>query len=323
MSLDFVAIDFETANFFRGSACSVGVVHVENGQVVSTRSQYIYQDEFADFHIGLHGITPEDVADAPTFAEVWPEILDSIGHLPLVAHNAAFDTGVIRDALVDSEMAWPDLTYACTLVLSRRTYTLASYRLPLVAEAAGITFDSSQHHRADMDAEIAARIMLDIARVNGVDSLEDLRRKLGVRFGILSPDDWRGCTSKPHRQRPAIPPPNTDADPNNPLYGLGVSFTGALGSMYRADARAAVAAFGGTPLPGVSKKTDLLVFGYQDLTVLRPGAELSHSYEKALAIRAKGKNLEIIGEDDFLAMLQEAGAGIDVEPVAPVGNPKP
>jgi DNA polymerase III epsilon subunit-like protein len=318
MSLDFVAIDFETANYFRGSACSVGVVHVENGQVVRTRSQYIYQDEFAKFHTALHGITPEDVADAPTFAEVWPGILDSIGDLPLVAHNAAFDTGVIRDALVDSDMVWPDLTYACTLVASRRTYDLASYRLPFVAQAAGIEFDSSRHHRADADAEVAALVMLDIARAHGVNSLEDLRRKLGLRFGTLSPNDWRGCTTKPHRQRPAIPPANIDANPENPLYGRGVSFTGALGSMYRADARAAVAAFGGTPLQGVSKKTDLLVCGYQDQTVLRPGAERSHGHDKALAIREKGKDLEIIGEDDFLAMLQEAGAGIDLEPVAPM-----
>ena len=180
MSLDFVAIDFETANYFRGSACSVGLAHVENGVVVSTRSQLIYQDEFADFHVGLHGITPDDVAGAPTFAEVWPDILDSIGELPVVAHNAAFDTGVIRDALVDCDMAWPNLTYACTLALSRRTYDLPSYRLTFVADAAGIPFDSGQHHRADKDAELAALVMLEIARVHGVDNLEDLRRKLGT-----------------------------------------------------------------------------------------------------------------------------------------------
>jgi DNA polymerase-3 subunit epsilon len=89
--------------------------------------------------------------------------------------------------------------------------------------------------------------------------------------------------------------------------------------MYRNDAKAAVAAFGGVPLPGVSKKTDILVFGYQDATVLAPGAERSHGLEKALQIRKKGHSLEIVGEDDFLAMLQEAGAGIDVEPVAPIG----
>lgn len=318
MSLDFVAIDFETANYFRGSACSVGLVHVENGRVVSTRSHLIYQDEFADFNIGLHGITPAAVADAPTFAEAWPGILEAIGDRPLVAHNAAFDTGVIRDALVDCDMAWPDLTYACSLVLSRRTYDLPSYRLPFVAEAAGIAFDSRRHHNADKDAELAALIMLDIARVHVVDSLEDLRRKLGVRFGRLSPDDWRGCTSKPHRQRPVIPV-NLDADPANPLYGLGFSFTGALGSMYRNDAKAAVAAFGGIPLPGVSKKTDILVYGYQDATVLAPGADASHGFDKALRLREKGHALEIIGEDDFLALLQEAGAGIDVEPVPAMG----
>ena len=84
--------------------------------------------------------------------------------------------------------------------------------------------------------------------------------------------------------------------------------------MFRNDAKAAVAAFGGIPLKSVNKKTDLLVYGYQDATVLAPGAEISHGFAKALALREKGQALEIIGEDDFLAMLQEAGAGMDLEP---------
>jgi DNA polymerase-3 subunit epsilon len=57
--------------------------------------------EFTD----IHGITVEDVRDAPSFVEVWESgILPFIGDLPLAAHNAAFDISVLRAAL-----EWYDL----------------------------------------------------------------------------------------------------------------------------------------------------------------------------------------------------------------------
>lgn len=73
-------------------------------------------DQFAPFNVALHGITPQMVADAPRFAEIWPLILEYIGDSVVVAHNAAFDLGVIRDACSVSGLPWPSMRYACTLV---------------------------------------------------------------------------------------------------------------------------------------------------------------------------------------------------------------
>lgn len=313
MALDFMAIDFETANSFRGSPCAIGLAHVRDGHIIDSSSTLIYQDYFDPFNIMIHGITPEDVADAPQFHEVWPRIREQIGDLPLVAHNAAFDTGVIRDALDDNLEIWPDLTYACTLVMGRRTYDLPSYRLPFVAEAAGLTFDPDQHHKAEFDAELSARIMVDIAGRHEVDSLEDLAAKLGIRLGHITADDWHGCTVKDKPSRPGHGlsaseiEVNPNADPDNPFYGLGITFTGTLGSMTRALAWQEIANLGASPLGNVTKHTNLLVFGYQDATKLAPGATASSKFQKAVTMREKGADIEIIGEDDFLAMLQEAG----------------
>jgi len=88
---------------------------------------------------------------------------------------------------------------------------------------------------------------------------------------------------------------------------MGVTFTGALGSMTRALAWQKVADCGGMPLDGVIKKTNLLVFGHQDARMLAPGASLSSKFQKAITLKGKGQDIEIIGEDDFLTMLQEAG----------------
>lgn len=77
MSLSYCAIDFETAHWFRGSPCAVGLVKVVDGAVVDTRRCLMRPpkgcDEFDEFNISLHGITPEMVQHEPRFAQRLPE----------------------------------------------------------------------------------------------------------------------------------------------------------------------------------------------------------------------------------------------------------
>ena len=95
MALDFVAIDFETANSFPGSACAVGLVRVTNGEVVDRQMRLIkpvprdwnpkkqpLRSLFDRYNVMIHGISPEDVIDAPPWHEVWPGLLDYAGGLP-------------------------------------------------------------------------------------------------------------------------------------------------------------------------------------------------------------------------------------------------
>lgn len=135
--LNFTAIDFETANSYRGSPCSVGLVRVRDGQVVDERHWLIRPpvgaDWFDRWNTSIHGITADMVADAPRWSEVLPDIVSFIGDDVVVAHNAAFDTGVIRYACAVDNIEWPELKFLCTLVLARRALSLPSYRLPFVA----------------------------------------------------------------------------------------------------------------------------------------------------------------------------------------------
>jgi DNA polymerase III subunit epsilon len=165
MALDFTALDFETANGFRGSPCSVGLVRVRNGQPVE-RAYWLMRppsgfDRFDARNVRIHGITAEQVAGAPRFAEVFGDMADFIGSDPLVAHNAGFDLGVIESALEVSGRDIPQLDYACSLVMARRTYDLPSYALPVAAEEAGHPL--ANHHDALADAEACAWIMIDVA----------------------------------------------------------------------------------------------------------------------------------------------------------------
>ena len=302
-TLDVCAIDFETANAFRGSPCAVGLARVMNGQIVETKRLLMRPpegcDEFDPFNIGIHGITPAMVRGEPRFAERLPEMLAFADGLPLVAHNAAFDLGVIRDACDASGLVWPSARYACTLVLAHRTYELLSYSLPWVAEAAGVTCD--HHHDPEDDATVAARILVDIAARHGAATLDALLCATGCVLGHIGPESWRGCT---HEGNGVLPTANPDADPAHPFYGREIVFTGALGSMVREQAQQLVAERGGTPANGVTRHTDILVLGYQDARMLRPGEALSTKARKAAELRAKGQPIELMGEIDFVRLLE-------------------
>lgn len=187
--LDFTAIDFETANGSAASACSVGLVKVRGGRIVDRAGWLIRPPAghalFSEWNIRIHGIRPEDVADAPGFAEQLPELLEYADGDVLAAHNAGFDMGVLRAACEATRAPVPELDYVCSLQLARRTYRLDSYRLPVAASAAG--FDDFPHHDAVADAEACAAIVIDAARRHAADDVAGLARAAGTRIGRLAP----------------------------------------------------------------------------------------------------------------------------------------
>ena len=307
MSLSFCAIDFETANSFRGSPCAVGLVKVVDGRVVDTRRLLMRPpegyDEFDPFNIELHGITPAMVRREPRFADRLPEILAFAEGLPLVAHNAAFDMGVIRDACAVSDLPCPATSYACTLVFSRMTWSLLSYSLPWVAEAAGVSFD--HHHDPEADARAAASILLAIAHHYGATTLEEIAAATHAWLGTMTADDrGRGSAVNPNGSgRGDVPAVNPNASPDHPFYAREIVFTGELGSMTRAMAWDRVAEVGGQPAPAVTKHTSVLVVGYQNAAMFRPGEVLSAKARKARDLRERGQEIELMPEVDFLRLL--------------------
>jgi DNA polymerase III epsilon subunit-like protein len=302
--LSYCSIDFETANEHRGSPCAAGLTRVEDG-IVSDSVVYLMRppedvDYFDEFNIALHGITPSMVKKQPRFTERLPEMLDFAKGYPLVAHNAAFDLGVIADASRLSGSVVPGLDFACTLVLARKTYDLLSYRLPFVAEAAGVKI--GHHHDPAEDARAAAEILLAIAEHHGARSFEELCATTNCKMGRLTESSRQGFVSA-GSQRRHIPGANPDADPSHPLYGSEIAFTGTLLTMSRQQAFELVAQLGAQPEAKVTTKTDYLVLGEQDPSRLKPGAVLSAKAQKAEALRGKGQKIELLGEDDFLRMV--------------------
>ena len=97
----FVALDFETANERRDSACALGIAKVVGSRVVERKSWLIRPPrlKFNRRNIDIHGITAADVKDKPKFNELWPTIRRHLDGELLLAHNASFDFSVLRHVL--------------------------------------------------------------------------------------------------------------------------------------------------------------------------------------------------------------------------------
>lgn len=159
---DFAAIDFETANGRRSSVCSVGVVIVRGGRVVDKFYSLIQPvpNYYSHWTTEIHGLTRRDTDGSPTFPQVWEQIRDRIGGLPLVAHNRPFDESCLKAVFAEYGMEYPGYTFYCTLAASRRCLRLPSHCLDVVAAACG--YDLMSHHHALSDAEACAAIAMKI-----------------------------------------------------------------------------------------------------------------------------------------------------------------
>lgn len=175
-----VAIDFETANERRDSACAVGLAWIEGGRVVRRETRLIRPPalRFSPGNIRIHGILPADVRDAPAFPEIFAEFLPDMRGRLLLAHNAGFDMGVLAASLAAWGEPVPDFACHCTLQIARRLFPdPAGCGLSKVAGRLGIRFE---HHDAGEDAYACAEIALAALRETGARDVADLARGLGL-----------------------------------------------------------------------------------------------------------------------------------------------
>ncbi|GAA1048462.1 exonuclease domain-containing protein [Arthrobacter russicus] len=299
--ISFTAIDFETANAKRASACSVGLAKVVDGQIVHTASTLIYPPDglgFDPYNISIHGITPVQVTDAPRWPAVLQWIVEYAAGDPLVAHNASFEKSVVNMASQAAEISAPAFDFFCTARLARRiSPELDSYRLNDLASLFGL--NQLRHHSAEDDARVAADLALYLAYSYNLESIPQMWPARPKK---------RSAGSQYASKQTVRPDANLDADPNNPLFGEVVCFSGDLKAFSRAQAQQLVASMGAAVTAGVTKKTSLLVLGEFDPSSLAVGADKSSKHKKAESAAASGQRIEIIVESDFLALLNETDA---------------
>lgn len=165
MLKDFTAIDFETANRYPTSACSIGIVVVRGGEIAEEFSHLIKPEPFYFYRkfIEIHGITPKMVEEAPSFYDLWSVMGRYFDTQALVAHNAGFDMSVLKACLERADIYIPMPPSYCTCRLSRKLVKgLPNYKLNTLCDHFGIALN---HHEALSDARGAAKIMIELGRL--------------------------------------------------------------------------------------------------------------------------------------------------------------
>jgi DNA polymerase-3 subunit epsilon len=153
----FVALDFETANSSRDSACSLAIIRVESLEVVSRTYRLIRPPSPNFMFTGIHGITWRDVKNEPTFEDLWHEFRPLFEGISFIAaHNASFDRSVMNACCTSYGLLPPTPPYLCTVRLARQTWNLNPAKLPNVCSYLGLKLE---HHNALSDAEACANIV--------------------------------------------------------------------------------------------------------------------------------------------------------------------
>ena len=184
--MNFVALDFETANHQRGSVCEMGIAVVVDGQIAESRSWLVRPQEnwFHAMNTRIHGIDAARVANEPEFDEVWEKAKCYFDNANLIAHNASFDIGVLRHVLAQYDLSPPAITYSCSLAVARRAWKgLPSYGLKALAKHFDIALN---HHSAEPDAIASAKIMLHAVTEYEVKRFLDIGDAFGLHLGKLS-----------------------------------------------------------------------------------------------------------------------------------------
>ncbi len=288
MSERFVVIDVETANPDMSSICQVGLAVYENGERVEAHSILIDpEDEFNEFNIAIHGITPDQVQGKPNFSEALPGIQQVLGDAPVLSYGH-FDKTAIAKACYRYGWQLTVTGYLNLHAVVRRAWPeeAATHGVALAKTAKRLGVKLVNHHDAKADAIAAGEIFLQAMAVSGLGVAEWIKR---VAMPIHPGQGHERHVS------------TYEVNPEGALLGEGIVFTGAL-SMTREQAREAAAKLGCVPLGGVSKKTTMLVVGDQDIRRLS-GSDKSSKHRKAEELIQKGHAIRILSESDFISML--------------------
>ena len=184
---EFITIDFETAKHSRESAIAVGLVKYHDYQPVDTFYSLICPPKLyirPDF-TGIHGLTIDDVRDAPSFAYIWEsEAREFIGGTILAAHNAAFDMRVLRATLEHYEIPVPVISYFCSYILSKRVWPeFYSHSLVNLAKQFDIHYNA---HNALDDAMTCGKLVeMAAIKTESRISLEELFEAVGLELKSL------------------------------------------------------------------------------------------------------------------------------------------
>jgi len=285
--MDFVALDVETANADMSSICQIGLVRFKERVVVDTWKTFVDpQDDFDPVNISIHHITEDTVRGAPTFPSIAGQLGGYLADTTVVCHTH-FDRVALEQCFWKYRLEMANWIWLDSARVVRRTWEQFAWRGYGLGSVCGFLGLQFAFHDALEDAKAAGFILLAAMDKTGLD-VTGLLDRVEMPIGHPAP----------------LFETAFDANPEGPLFGEVLVFTGAL-TIPRAQAAGWAAQVGCEVGTSVTKKTTILVVGDQDVIKLA-GHEKSSKQRKAEELIYNGQTIRILRETDFRELVSRA-----------------
>ena len=271
-----VAIDFETANENKASACAIGLAWIDSGSITHTEHFLIKppHQNFSIMNTRLHGLDAEKVKEAQEFPAVWNSIIRT-NDMPLIlCHNAEFDIRVLAASLAHYSISWSEINFVCTLEISKVVWpNLPNHKLDTVAK---FLRQPLIHHNAESDARMCAQIALEAIKLTAQPHIVGAARSLGVEIRKLKRFDINAGTD------------------DERFLGKCFCMSGTLISINRDRAAEIIKSLGGSVQSKIDNKTDYFIMGSKPA---------ESKVARAHSMQIEGSKLKILDENNFLSLI--------------------
>lgn len=222
----FAIIDFETTGLSptNDRVIEVGLIKADlDGRPVAFFQTFVNPEgPVGATHI--HGITDEDVANAPTFGEISEELIRRLQTHAIVGHNLRFDMSFLDNELARAGFNIPaDYPTICTYQSAKVLLPgLERHRLLDCAEALGL--DNQGGHRALKDAGMTAGLLHAFLKSKIDESLVREFKALSSQAQQITWSTQRGMLRAPSStpRRPHPPARNTQSEAAKAVFeGVG------------------------------------------------------------------------------------------------------
>lgn len=309
MKPTFLLFHAENVNKEQDSVCHLVAVPVIEG-VRQPAVEYFMNPE-ANFDFVQSGISLAEIDSFPQVRDQWPEIQSLFDKYDMKVSSAeGYAAHSVYGTLLRLDVPFSTVNYCNAKAICRRTMDEVSYGLDYLSYVNGLpNIDPSEKDAPVLIAERWCDFVL-----KGMESVEstawdEFFSQAKIIPGVFSMEGFIPSVCKrdySNRPKRTFDPSTVtvDADPENPLFGMNVVFTGKLEAMTRDEARTAVVKIGGLAPERLTQDTDYLVVGVQDFRVVGEKG-LSGKMKTAAKYKEKGLPIEVIDENDFIQMLEK------------------
>ena len=169
--LRIAVLDLETTGFSATNdrICELAIVIVRNLELHGVYQTLVNPEvPIPAATSAVHGLFDDNVKHSPTFREIAPAVREVLGKADLiVCHNVSFDVGFMQANLARHGLPVLTGSALCTMVSAKQQWPKGPNKLKDVAERIHVTVPELAQHRAVDDAELTARVLIQMAELRG------------------------------------------------------------------------------------------------------------------------------------------------------------